>query len=57
MLIGKQAMSGFVLPLQEVNAHFAHQDLRSIETEVGGSDYGNALRIDISAVGLIPLLG
>ncbi len=38
----KQAKAGFILPLREVVAHFARRDLRPAETEVGGSDDGDA---------------
>jgi hypothetical protein len=34
----KQANACFVLPLREVITHFARQDLRPAEAEVGGSD-------------------
>jgi hypothetical protein len=60
-LVVKQAKACFILPLGEVIAHFARQDLRPTETEVGGSDYGNAQSsTDISVnlrVGFLPLLG
>jgi hypothetical protein len=56
-----KAKAGFILPLREVVAHFACWDSRPAETEVGGSDYGNAhLSTDISAnlsIGFLPLLG
>jgi hypothetical protein len=39
----EQAKPGFVLPLlREAFAHFAHQDGRFMETEMGSSDYPNA---------------
>jgi hypothetical protein len=60
-LVLKQAKVGFILTLREAVAHFARQDSRPAETEVGGSDYGHAhLSIDVSTnlrVGFLPLLG
>jgi hypothetical protein len=57
----KQAKAGFILPLREVVAHFARRDSRPAETEVGGSDYGNAhSSTEVSAnlrVGFLRLLG
>jgi hypothetical protein len=60
-LVAKQAEACFILPLREAIAHFARRDSRPTETEVGGSDYGNAhSSTDVSAnlrVGFLPLLG
>jgi hypothetical protein len=60
-LVPKEAEASFVLQLREAIAHFARQDLRPAETEVGGSDYGNAhSSIDVSAnlrIGFLSLLG
>ena len=60
-LVSEQAKASLVLPLREAVAHFARRDTRSAETEVGGSDYGNAhSSFDVSTnlrVRFLPLLG
>jgi hypothetical protein len=41
-LMSEAPEATFVLPLQEVAAHFASRNARSTEAEMGGSDNGNA---------------
>jgi hypothetical protein len=57
-----QAKSGFVLPLWEVLAHFSCWNMRSVETEMDGSDEGDAhssidVSTDFRVLGFLLLLG